>query len=106
MVLAWIFVTGAAFGQERSLPWPSAQQPAYPTSPFRGVHDGSGRVIPCRCRFQGEQFQLGALVCMSTHAGVVLARCDLMLNNTSWIPTEMPCTLSRAGALGIAALAP
>jgi hypothetical protein len=32
---------------------------------------------------------------MSTHLGVQLARCDLVLNNTSWIPTGVPCTMSR-----------
>lgn len=33
---------------------------------------------------------------MSTHLGVVMTRCDLMLNNTSWVPTDTPCTISRA----------
>jgi hypothetical protein len=79
-----------------SVPWPSADQPAYPTSPFHGVTDGNGQIIACRCRFKGRQFRVGELVCMSTHIGVVMARCDLMLNNTSWVPTSTPCTISRA----------
>lgn len=70
--------------------------PAWPTSPFHGVISGAtGEPIPCRCRHQGSAYRLGAEVCMSTHLGVQLARCDLVLNNTSWIPTGVPCTMSR-----------
>jgi hypothetical protein len=77
------------------LPRPTADKPAYPTSPFHGVLDGNGQVIPCRCRFQGREFRLGEQVCMSTHLGTVLTRCDLDQNNTSWIPTPTPCTTSQ-----------
>ena len=71
---------------------------AWPTSPFHGVIDGAtGEPIPCRCRFRGGAYRLGDTVCMSTHLGVQLARCDLVLNNTSWIPTGVPCTMSRLG---------
>ncbi len=77
-------------------PMPTADQPAYPTSPYHGKIDGDGRVIPCRCRFDGRQFRLGELVCMSTHLGTMLARCDLADNNTSWIPTLTACTVSDA----------
>ncbi len=33
---------------------------------------------------------------MATPEGEMLARCDLMLNNTSWVPTTTPCTVSLA----------
>ena len=69
--------------------------PAWPTSPFHGVISGAtGEAIPCRCRFRGSEFRLGETVCMSTHLGVQLARCDLMLNNTSWVPIGVPCIMS------------
>lgn len=69
---------------------------AWPTSPFHGVISGAtGEPIPCRCRFRGGAYRLGAEVCMSTPLGVQLARCDLVLNNTSWIPTGVSCTMSR-----------
>jgi hypothetical protein len=75
---------------------PGASPPAWPTSPFHGVISGAtGEPIPCRCRHQGSAYRLGEEVCMSTHLGVQLARCDLVLNNTSWIPTGVPCTMSR-----------
>jgi hypothetical protein len=72
----------------------AGEPPAWPTSPFHGVIDGDGKRIPCRCRFQGRAFKLGDTVCMTTHLGVQLARCDLYLNNTSWVPTGVPCTMS------------
>jgi hypothetical protein len=69
--------------------------PLWPNSPFRGIIDGTGKPIPCRCRAIGGTFQLGDILCMRTHLGVQLARCDLLLNNTSWVPLGIPCTLSR-----------
>ena len=70
--------------------------PAWPTSPFHGVTSGAtGEPIPCRCRYRDSDFKLGDTVCMNTHLGVQLARCDLFLNNTSWIPIGVPCTMSR-----------
>ena len=66
------------------------------TSPWHGMIDGDGRVIPCRCRFQGREYRLGERVCMQTHMGTVLTRCDLFMNNTSWIPTSEACTVSSA----------
>lgn len=77
----------------------SAPAPAWPTSPFHGVISGAtGQPIPCRCRFQGAAYRLGDTVCMTTHLGIQLARCDLFLNNTSWVPTGVPCTMSRLDA--------
>lgn len=73
-----------------------APPPAWPNSPFHGTIDGAtGQPIPCRCRFRGSQFRLGDTVCMNTHLGIQLARCDMVLNNTSWVPIGVPCTLSR-----------
>lgn len=69
--------------------------PSWPASPFHGVISGAtGEAIPCRCRFRGNAYRLGDTVCMSTHLGVQLARCDLLLNNTSWVPIGVPCTMS------------
>jgi hypothetical protein len=59
------------------------------------ISGATGEPIPCRCRYRGGDYQLGTTVCMSTHLGVQLARCDLFLNNTSWVPIGVPCTMSR-----------
>jgi hypothetical protein len=70
-------------------------QDAWKTSPFHGVPNAAtGQNIPCRCRFQGKDLQLGAEVCMNTPNGTMLARCDLLLNNTTWAPTSIPCQLN------------
>ena len=74
---------------------PEPPPAAWPASPFHGVTSGAtGQAIPCRCRFGGTAYRLGDTVCMSTHMGVQLARCDLVLNNTSWVPIGVPCTMS------------
>jgi hypothetical protein len=76
----------------------SIPPPAWPTSPFHGVISGAtGEPIPCRCRYRDSDFKLGDTVCMNTHLGVQLARCDLMLNNTSWVPIGVPCIMSGLG---------
>lgn len=68
---------------------------AWRTSPFHGAISGAtGLPIPCICVFRGRQFRLGERVCMQTPNGVVITRCDLLLNNTTWVPTEEPCILS------------
>jgi hypothetical protein len=74
-----------------------APPPAWPTSPFHGVIDGDGKRIPCLCRFRDTDYRLGDTVCMNTYQGVQLARCDLFLNNTSWVPIGVPCTMSGIG---------
>jgi hypothetical protein len=82
----------------------AVEQPAWPTSPFHGVISGAtGEAIPCRCRFQGNAYRLGDTVCMNTPLGVQFARCDLILNNTSWIPTGTPCTMSHLDSIPVGA---
>lgn len=59
------------------------------------VIDGwTGLPIPCLCRYQGMTYKLGQTVCMNTHMGTVMTRCELFMNNTSWMPTNEPCTVS------------
>jgi hypothetical protein len=58
--------------------------------------DGAGRIIPCRCRYRGHEYHLGEVVCMQTPSGTMLTRCDLFMNNTSWIPSGEACTISVA----------
>ena len=88
-------LAAAALSSARAVEPPGIAPPAWPSSPFHGVTSGAtGQAIPCRCRFQGSAFRLGDTVCMNTHLGVQLARCDLVLNNTSWVPIGTPCTMS------------
>jgi hypothetical protein len=70
---------------------------AWKSSPFHGVqNEATGKPIPCVCRYKGQDFKLGASVCMNTYQGTVIARCDLNLNNTTWAPTDEPCVVSMS----------
>jgi hypothetical protein len=68
---------------------------AWRTSPFhRATSGATGQPIPCRCRFQEREYRLGEAVCMTTHVGTVIARCDLNQNITTWVPTTDACVVS------------
>jgi hypothetical protein len=71
------------------------RRPNWPSSEYHGKIDGNGNPIPCRCLFRGQSHKLGTTVCMNTHKGTVIAECDLVQNNTSWVPTDEPCTISQ-----------
>ncbi len=38
----------------------------------------------CTCRYEGNDIAEGNTVCMITSQGKKLARCERILNNTSW----------------------
>ncbi len=80
-------------------------EPAWKTSPFHGVTGGDGNIIPCRCLYKGTAYRLGEKVCMTTHLGTVITECDLIQNNTSWIPSNEPCTTSQSRILRFASSA-
>ena len=72
---------------------PGVPSMAWPNSPFLGAVDGvTGIPIPWLCRSGGSVYQLGDTVCMNTHLGIQMVRCDLVLNNTSWMPIGVPCS--------------
>ncbi|WP_460448914.1 hypothetical protein [Alsobacter sp. SYSU BS001988] len=50
---------------------------------------------PCTCRAQGQTYQMGETICLRTVEGSRLARCVMVLNNTSWEPTATPCPQAR-----------
>ena len=86
-----LFLPCAAWAAD---PEEKAPPAAWPTSPFLGAVDGvTGVPIPWLCRSGGSVYRLGDTVCMSTHLGVQMARCDLVLNNTSWVPIGVPCAM-------------
>jgi hypothetical protein len=75
---------------------PQISVEAWRSSPFHGAISGAtGTAVPCLCRFDGRTFKLGARVCMQTPDGVRIARCDMHLNNTTWVPTDEPCVISQ-----------
>jgi hypothetical protein len=38
----------------------------------------------CQCLYQGKRFEQGQLVCIKVDGTARLARCDMLLNNSSW----------------------
>ncbi len=46
---------------------------------------------PCTCRADGRVFQLGETTCLRTPQGPRLARCVMVINNTSWAPEAASC---------------
>jgi hypothetical protein len=84
-------VASSAVGEE-------AASPAIPDpriTPGQVIDGWTGLPIPCRCRYRGQTYRLGDVVCMNTNLGTVFTRCELFLNNTSWMPTREPCTTSE-----------
>ena len=52
----------------------------------------------CICRANGQEVHEGQTVCLKTATGMKLARCEMVLNNTSWTFLEDGCptaSLSR-----------
>lgn len=45
----------------------------------------------CTCRAEGVEATLGDTVCLKTSNGPRLARCEMVLNNTSWKFLDGPC---------------
>jgi len=57
----------------------------------------------CTCRAEGVEATLGQTVCLRTPAGLRLARCEMVLNNTSWKFLDGPCPqASRADERSLA----
>ena len=56
----------------------------------------------CQCLYQGRKFEQGELVCIKVDGATRFARCDMLLNNSSWtfLKTPLPHrrVLTRAGA--------
>jgi hypothetical protein len=45
----------------------------------------------CRCVYDGGEVTQGQTACIRTAQGFMLARCEMVLNNTSWKFLGKPC---------------
>ncbi len=45
----------------------------------------------CTCKYIGGDVKQGDTACISTAKGKSLARCEMVLNNTSWTVLNQPC---------------
>ncbi len=59
---------------------------AITTSAFAGAK--------CKCRFKGGYIEEGKTACLKTPNGLSLARCEKVLNNTSWKTLNLPCPVA------------
>lgn len=51
----------------------------------------SAAAADCTCRAKGVVAEQGEAVCLATPQGERMARCDKVLNNSSWTFLERPC---------------
>lgn len=54
----------------------------------------------CTCRHSGGDVNEGQTACIKTPKGMAMARCERVLNNTSWKMLDVPCPLANAEQLG------
>ena len=48
---------------------------------------------PCQCRSKEGKVDEGTVMCMSTSSGERLMRCEMVLNNTAWVPIANGCAV-------------
>lgn len=65
----------------------------------------------CTCRYKGAEVTEGQTACIKTPKGMQMARCERVLNNTSWKFLEVPCPLASSDekpdmSTGVPALQP
>lgn len=50
----------------------------------------------CTCRLDGKDIAEGQTACLSLPTGQVLARCEMVLNNTAWKTIQKGCPSASA----------
>jgi hypothetical protein len=49
---------------------------------------------PCPCRYIGGVAPQGAVICLDVNGKRSLARCEMVLNNSSWRFLDQPCPIA------------
>ena len=73
-----------------------------------GIALGGSALLPqqalagpnCTCRHSGGDVEEGQTACIKGPKGMTMARCDRVLNNTSWKMLDTPCPLASGHELG------
>lgn len=50
----------------------------------------------CTCKYEGGDVKQGETACIKTAKGKSLARCEMVLNNTSWTVLNQPCDVEQS----------
>ena len=58
---------------------------------------GMGADAVCSCKANGQTYELGEIACFTLPNGQKRARCDRVLNNTSWTFLDGECPSASAG---------
>jgi hypothetical protein len=64
---------------------------------FAAAADAAGPNGECTCSYQGGDVIEGQTACIRTAKGPTLARCEKVLNNTSWKLLDQPCPAAQLG---------
>ncbi len=64
---------------------------------FLACSAGQGLAHNCTCKFQGGDAKQGETRCIKTVEGPKLARCEMMLNNSSWTVLDENCPDQLSG---------
>jgi hypothetical protein len=51
----------------------------------------------CQCVAGGKKYQIGEVICLSLPGGSRLARCGMVLNNSSWTQLQETCPIGFDG---------
>lgn len=54
----------------------------------------------CTCRYSGGEVAEGMTACIKTPNGMALARCERVLNNTSWKMLDQACPFAESSPSG------
>lgn len=77
---------------------------AGPTGGVSLADGGAARARPdCTCRYFGVKYRIGETVCLRGPDGPRLARCSMMLNNTTWETLDRSCPTSARAPMTLAA---
>jgi hypothetical protein len=90
--MAWVQNLAVAAIIVVAIPAAAAAQEGFVTPSQRAVQP----LIDCTCRYQGQDFHLGEVICLATSSGPRIAQCEMALNNTSWTITDGPCPTATA----------
>ena len=60
----------------------------------------------CQCLYQGKKFEQGELVCIRVDGATRLARCEMLLNNSSWTFLGRGCPTALFSPVPAAILLP
>ncbi|MEO0497824.1 MAG: hypothetical protein AAF141_10710 [Pseudomonadota bacterium] len=50
---------------------------------------------PCQCRSKEGKVDEGTVMCMQTNSGEKLMRCEMVLNNSAWVPLANGCAVGN-----------